>query len=132
MLTISGTTGTPPGTTVIRFGAGAGGLGTPGIPTDFDLAPTYGFQPRIKGWIVGDLSGLGQDASLIDTEVPDAETAKALLVYYQARAARATAVAQEEQVKSSRSDRIWTAVAGIVGIGGLVIAALALRGGSDS
>jgi len=117
-----GTTGTPPSTTTMIF-AGLGAV--PGVPTDFDMSTMRDYLPVMKGWLVGNL-GLGQADS---AEVPDAETAQALLVYYKARQMRAAAIKEEEEIKTARSDRVWVAVTGLVGVAGVIIAAFALRGG---
>jgi hypothetical protein len=96
---------------------GSGGLGVI-RPTDFELAKIRGYLPYESGWIVGNLSGtrLGQDAA-VDNANGDAQQnleMKRIL----------------EELRSIRSQRIWGAVTALVGVGGLVIAAIALRQGA--
>jgi len=120
MLAVSaGKTGTAPGTTTIRIGPG-GRVELVGV-SDLDLA-----------WMLG-RSG---EAS----EQLDVETNKALTTHYEMRTARAIAIAAEESLKTNaasqqenlrtkRSTRVWSAVTALVGVGSLVVAVIALRRG---
>lgn len=126
--------GTAPGTTTFtipqqpqmsptrRSLDGSGALGTV-YPTDFDLSRMYGYLPYNTGWISGKLieaaqaSALGQEAASDQTQ----------LVALQTRMAALEVEQRQEELKTQRSTRIWTAVAGVVGVAGLVVSIIALK-----
>jgi hypothetical protein len=129
MLTANGKTGTAPGTTTIAFDGALGhdsgvlvynawGVQTPplagldaALPTDFDRAGMLNYLPYLHGWLVGNLAGTPPATA---AEVPaDPLEMQRLLAF--------------EQIKAHRSNRMWGAIAGLVGIGGLLVAIIALR-----
>lgn len=83
----------------------SGGLGMI-TPTDFDLSKIYGYLPVNSGWIS---AGLGQN------DDP------------QMRLVAVQAAKEEEHLKALRSGRVWGAVAGLVGVAGLIVSVIALR-----
>lgn len=128
--------GTAPGTTtlmlpraeVTRNGRSLNGaLGTI-YPTDFDLSKMYGYLPYNSGWISGKLveeanaMALGEEAA--SQLSPDQQ-----VMVMQAKMAALEVAAKEEEVKSSRSMRTWTIVAGLVGVAGLGVSIYALKKG---
>jgi hypothetical protein len=108
----------------------AGDLGI----TDFDRGRMFDYLPYGKGWIVGTLGDNGEAPS----QVLSTEESEKLKTHFEMRTARAQAltaerdlsvhaVVKKEEIKSQRSERIWTAVTALVGVGSLLVAVLALR-----
>ncbi len=118
-------TGTAPSTTTIQLGYHRGTQN----PSDFDRARAHlDYLPYTYGWVVGEL---GQPAT---GELITPEVSEKLVAHYAARRARALAVKEEleaqvsqETINTSKSNRMWGAVAGLVGIAGVVVAVIALR-----
>lgn len=107
--------GTAPGTTTLTFGRPA--LGST-IPTDIDKQGTYGYLPVTTGVMPGQLAGLGAE----DPAMMEAQIKQLQLVTQQLEV-----VQRQEELKTQRSTRIWTAVAGLVGVAGLVVSIYSLK-----
>jgi hypothetical protein len=58
---------------------------------------------------------------------PAALAPEVQLVALQTRVAHLDMLTREEELRNLRTQRIWTIVAGLVGVGGLVISVIALR-----
>jgi hypothetical protein len=101
-----------------------GALGTV-YPTDFDLSRMYGYLPYNSGWISGKLIQPG----LRGDEAAAMLAPEQQVVALQAKMAALEVAAKEEEVKTSRSMRTWTIVAGLVGVAGLVVSVYALKQG---
>jgi hypothetical protein len=114
------TVGTAPGTTTLTFGRGGRrGLGST-IPTDIDKQGTYGYLPVTTGVMPGQLvglGGLGEDPAAMEAQIRQLQ-----LVTQQLEVAQ-----RQEELKTQRSTRIWTAVAGLVGVAGLVVSIYSLK-----
>lgn len=121
-----------PGTTTLFFPDDQGlGRAIPGsqLPTDFDRARAHlDYLPYTYGWVVGTLGQSGGE------ELVTPETAELLLAHYKVQQARTTLIKDEleakrieEDIKSQRSSRVWGAVAGLVGVAGVLVAVIALR-----
>jgi hypothetical protein len=90
------------------------------LPTDFDMARMRGYLPYMTGWLPGTI-----------TYQPDVlgQAPEEQLVVLQTRKLAAEAAQAEEQVRSERASRIWMVIGGLVGVGGLVVSAIALTRG---
>jgi hypothetical protein len=138
MITYARSVGIQPGTTTMALGAPpaafrnrnqdpgvpwlveAKGLGDAVPPSDFDLAPEYGYLPVRTGWIEGKPALYGAQL-LGKNEIPEGPPpSEADILKLQARAA-------QEQIKTHKHTRIWSAVGGMVGVGTLIVAIRALR-----
>lgn len=110
------TVGTAPGTTTLTIPRSLLGLGST-IPSDIDKQDTYGYLPVTTGVMPGQLAGLAQDPAMMQSEI----TALAL------KTQQLEVQQREEELKTQRSNRIWTAVTGLVGVAGLVVSIYALK-----
>lgn len=132
MLYIGGKTGTAPGTITMSVGPyheiKLAGLGY-SRPSDFDRARAQlDYLPYYKGWIVGDLQGgLGQVGPNGAIDYSDPVAVKAAVAELEVHRARLAAEQASEDVKHTKSSRVWLAVGGLVGVASVLIAALALR-----
>ena len=120
--------GTAPGTMTMTIPSAAMRLGGGALvtvyPTDFDLSKMYGYLPYNNGWISGKLNNpvvaaLGAEAASMTPEQQ--------MVALQAKVAALDVQTREEELRTQRSTRIWTAVAGVVGVAGLVVSIYALK-----